>query len=546
VTFALTNYKNAIFNLSRNIMTLTLFGLIILSVVPAMFSGFFTTTTTTTTPSPSTAAATTNMVQTVMAQGEDPFPQINNETLTPAQKQAREQLLKQEGFSVDVIASNFSAPLNLLYGPDDTLWITERVGKDIVRIDPANGTMLSNMPIPNANQSAGQDGVLGMAFDPDFNNTHHIYVAYTYEQESGSRGGEEGEVPELKTKITRFTYDPFINNISEPLDLISGLSGSSDHNSGRMTFGPDGKLYYTIGDQGKNQLALACLNNMAQHLPTVDEVTAKNWSTYEGKVLRLNPDGSIPEDNPVINGVQSHIYTYGHRNAQGIAVGPTGDIYVAEHGDNSDDEINRLVAGGNYGWPYVSGFIDDKAYQYYNWSAAENCNELKFNDIAPAPSGVIVKNESEFNATNFVPPIQTFYTVYKGLNFTEAAKSCGEMASTCYPTVAPSSLSFYKSDALPGWENNLLMTTLKAGKIFKITLNDNGTAVSGEPEELFRSENRYRDIAFGPDGSTIYVITDPRGPVQAMKEGPITPTLTLWSPGSLIAFKYVGDNSTIH
>lgn len=480
-----------------------------------------------------------------MAQGEDPFPQINNETLTPDQKQAREQLLKQEGFFVDVIATNFSAPLNLLYGPDDTLWITERVGKDIVRIDPANGTMLSNMPIPNANQSTGQDGVLGMAFDPDFNNTHHIYVAYTYEQDSTSGGGGEGVVPDLNTKITRFTYDPSINNISEPLDLITGISGSSDHNSGRMTFGPDGKLYYTIGDQGKNQLALACINNMAQHLPTADEVTAKNWSTYEGKVLRMNPDGSIPEDNPVINGVQSHIYTYGHRNAQGITVGPTGDIYVAEHGDNSDDEINRLVAGGNYGWLYVSGYLDDKAYQYYNWSAAENCNELKFNDVAPAPAGVIVKNESEFNATNFAPPIQTFYTVDKGFNFTESAQSCGEMISTCYPTVAPSSLGLYTSDVLPGWENNILMTTLKAGKIFKIALNDNGTAVSGEPEELFRSENRYRDIAFSPDGSTIYVITDMRGPVQAMKEGPITPTLTLWSPGSLIAFKYGGSNSTV-
>ena len=190
------NHKNAIFNFKRSIMTLALFGLIILSVVPAMFSGFFITTTATT--------ATTNIVQTAIAQGEDPFPEINNETLTPSQKQAREQLLKQEGFSVDVIASNFSAPLNLLYGPDNTLWITERVGKDIVRINPANGTMLSNMPIPNANQSAGQDGVLGMAFDPDFNNTHNIYVAYTYEQDSGSGGGE-GEVPELKTKITRFT-----------------------------------------------------------------------------------------------------------------------------------------------------------------------------------------------------------------------------------------------------------------------------------------------------------------------------------------------------
>jgi PQQ-dependent dehydrogenase (s-GDH family) len=514
---------------------MVLFGLILLSVVPAMFNGFSTTNTST----------ATNIVQTVLAQGEDPFPVTNNETLTPAQQQAREDLLKEKGFSVNVIARNLSAPLNLLYGPDDTLWITERVGKDIVRIDPNNGTKLSTMPIPDANQSKGQDGVLGMAFDPDFNNTNHIYVAYTYEEESGSSNGTEGGVPELETKITRFTYDPTIQNISEPVDLISGLSGSGDHNSGRMIYGPDGMLYYTIGDQGKNQLALACLNNMAQHLPTTEEVAAKNWSTYEGKVLRMNPDGSIPEDNPVINGVQSHIYTYGHRNAQGIAVGSTGDIYVAEHGDNSDDEVNRLVAGGNYGWPYVSGYIDDKAYQYYNWSAAENCNELTFNDVAPAPTGVTVKNESEFNATNFVPPIQTFYTVDKGFNFTEAAKSCGEMTSTCYPTVAPSSLRLYTSDVIPGWENNLLMTTLKAGKIFKISLDDNGTAVSGQPEELFRSENRYRDIAFGPDGSTIYVITDPRGPVQAMNEGPITPTLTLWSPGALIAFKYGGGGEEV-
>ena len=94
--------------------------------------------------------------------------------MTPAQSAAREQLLQQEGFSVSAIARNQSAPLNILYGPDNTLWITERVGKDIVRIDPTNGTKLSTMPIPNANQSKGQDGVLGMAFDPDFNNTHHI------------------------------------------------------------------------------------------------------------------------------------------------------------------------------------------------------------------------------------------------------------------------------------------------------------------------------------------------------------------------------------
>jgi PQQ-dependent dehydrogenase (s-GDH family) len=322
------------------------------------------------------------VLSSVRAQGEDPF-SVANQTLTPGQQQAREQLLKQQGFTVNVIARNLSAPLNILYGPDDALWITERVGKDILRVDPVNGKKLSVMTIPGVNQSGGQDGLLGMAFDPYFDNTHHIYVAYTYEQT-----GEKS----LKTKIVGFTYDPNAGNISQPLDLISGLSASSDHNSGRMTFGPDGKLYYTIGDQGKNQLALACLNNLALHLPTADQVADKDWNTYERKVLRMNSDGSIPDDNPIIDGVKSHIFTYGHRNAQGITVGSDGDIYISEHGDNSDDEVNHLEPAGNYGWPYVSGYKDDKAYQFYNWSAAENCKDLKFNDVAPAPPGVTVKN----------------------------------------------------------------------------------------------------------------------------------------------------------
>ena len=214
------------------------------------------------------------------------------------------------------------------------------------------------------------------------------------------------------------------------MDLISGLSASSDRNSGRMIFGQDGKLYYTIGDQGKNRLALYCSNDLAQHLPTVRAGFSQELEYYEGKVLRMNPDGSIPNDNPEINGVKSHIFTYGHRNAQGIAMGPNGDIYISEHGDDSDDEVNRLQAGGNYGWPYVSGYKDNKAYQFYNWSAAQNCKDLTFNDIAPAPPGVTVMNEREFNAPDFVAPIHTFYTVENNFNFTN--HSCGEMASVCY------------------------------------------------------------------------------------------------------------------
>ena len=148
--------------------------------------------------------------------------------------------------------------------------------------------------------------------------------------------------------------------------------------------------------------------------------------------------------------------------------------------------------------------------------------------------------EREFEAKNFVPPIATFYTVENDYNFTKPI--CGGIDFICWPTVAPSSLRLYKSDDIPGWENTFLMPTLKAGRIFHLTLNEDGRALAKEPMELFRSENRYRDITFGPEGKTIYVITDPRGLVQAINDGGGGGVShDLWNPGSLLVFKYVGD-----
>src|SRR5688500_17299410 len=296
------------------------------------------------------------IIQSTLAQTELPSTELTQEKIQSLKSNQEKLLSIQKGFSVSVLTTNLSSPYNILYGPDDVLWITERVGKEIKRIDPTTGADLSVMQVPDVHQSGGQDGLMGMAFDPNFNNTHYIYAAYTYDDDAG-------EELDLSTKITRFTYNSNDRTISEPFDLIKGLPGSVDHNSGRMAFAPDGKLYYTIGDQGKNQFALYCMDVEAQDLPTQEQILAKNWDTYEGKVLRMNPDGSIPDDNPVINEVRSHIFTYGHRNAQGIAVGPNSDLYISEHSDKSDDEVNRLQAGGNYGWPYVSGHNDDHAYQ---------------------------------------------------------------------------------------------------------------------------------------------------------------------------------------
>lgn len=500
------------FKIRNGIITIVALALVLLLIMPTIL------------------VSNSSVTQSALAQTESTLPPGPSNDTSGIQGEQEVRLPSHEGFSVQVLATNFSAPYNILYGPDGALWITERVGKNITRVDPNNGSRLSSMPVPNVWQSAPQDGLMGMAFDPDFNNTHYIYVAYTYVADVGTE-------LDRRTKITRFTYDPATSTIAEPVDLISGLSGSTDHNSGRMIFGPDGMLYYTIGDQGKNYLANYCMNNEAQHLPTAEEVAAQNWDTYEGKVLRMNPDGSIPDDNPVINGVRSHIFTYGHRNAQGIAVGPNGnDLYISEHGDKSDDEVNRLQAGGNYGWPYIAGYDDEQsAYQYVNWSAAENCEELEFTNIGPPPAELPIVNESDFDAENFVPPIVTFYTVGNDYNFTDPA--CRDLAYICWPTVAPSSLHLYASDAIPGWNGTFLMTTLKGGRIFQLALGENGTALAQDPAELFRSENRYRDLAFGPDGRTIYVITDSLGPAQAIEGGATT---DLWNPGSLLVFRYEG------
>lgn len=103
----------------------------------------------------------------------------------------------------------------------------------------------------------------------------------------------------------------------------------------------------------------------SQRTATAQEVAKKDFSSYPGSTLRLNTDGSIPKDNPVINGVRSHIYTYGHRNAQGL-VFVENNLFSTEHGPSSDDELNLLEVGGNYGWPNVAGYKDNLAYEYVN------------------------------------------------------------------------------------------------------------------------------------------------------------------------------------
>jgi PQQ-dependent dehydrogenase (s-GDH family) len=175
----------------------------------------------------------------------------------------------------------------------------------------------------------------------------YVYLSYTY---------RPGANP--LQRIVRYTFSVTGANgtLAEPLVLLDSLPASNDHNSGRMVFGPDQKLYYTIGDQGGNQGRNYCKQVLSQVLPSQEEIDQRDWRHYPGKTLRINTDGSIPDDNPEIAGVRSHVFSYGRRNAQGIVFGSNGLLYSDEHGPDTDDEVNLLSAGRNYGWPRVVSF----------------------------------------------------------------------------------------------------------------------------------------------------------------------------------------------
>jgi PQQ-dependent dehydrogenase (s-GDH family) len=258
-------------------------------------------------------------------------------------------------FSMRVLTTGLGNPWSVRWGPDDHLWLTERTERRVTRVHPVNGTKMTVLALEDV-VTGPQQGLLGLVLHPDLlagTGNDYVYVSYTYDASGGA-----GEL-DRKGKIVRFTYDQSTDQLIDPTEVLTGIPAGTDHNAGRMQFGPDGMLYYAAGDQGENQFRNFRNPILSQLLPTQEEVDNADWVSYTGKILRLELDGSIPADNPEIEGVRSHIYTYGHRNPQGIAFSDHGHLYSVEHGPSSDDELNLLVPGGNYGWPHVSGFRDD-------------------------------------------------------------------------------------------------------------------------------------------------------------------------------------------
>ncbi|GHB69719.1 quinoprotein glucose dehydrogenase [Streptomyces viridiviolaceus] len=436
------------------------------------------------------------------------------------------------GFTKQVVATGLGNPYEIVWGPDGFLWVTEKSGRKVTRVNPRTGAKSTVLDLTQkaVHTMGGQDGVLGLALHPDLlknKGRDYVYVSYTYDSNTS-----DAEVDQ-RLRIDRYTYDSKTGQLGRPKNLISGLASGTDHQSARLRYGPDGKLYYTIGDQGANQLQHFCEPNRAQWLPTEEQIEAKDWIAYRGKTLRLNPeDGSIPADNPVLNGVRSHVWAYGFRNAQGLDFGSDGTLYNGDQGPKTDDEVNVLTKGANYGWPHVAGYRDDKAYAFHEWSASAPtpCADLTFSDLE-VPESVPQQKETDWQG-RFTEPIRTFGTVDTGYDF--ADPKCGELVYICWPSLANSSITYYpETGGITGLRNSLLMTTLKDGSVYRLKLTDDGQKVT-EATPLWKAQNRYRDIALSPDGKSVYVATDSEGNVRDRNGAPTT---ELENPGSILVFR---------
>lgn len=218
---------------------------------------------------------------------------------------------------VSVLAEGLDTPWEIVFLPGGDLLVTERFGQ-LTRLAP-DGSVAD---VPGVSET-GEGGLLGLALDPDFASSGLLYFYLT----SDSGGSWEN-------RVERYYYDG--HSLSERTVILDGIRGAANHDGGRLEFGPDGYLYITTGDAG-------------------DEQSAQDPESLNGKILRIAADGSIPVDNPFGNAV----WSLGHRNPQGLAWDDQGNLWSTEHGpsglSSGFDELNRIVPGGNYGWPVVYG-----------------------------------------------------------------------------------------------------------------------------------------------------------------------------------------------
>ena len=403
-----------------------------------------------------------------------------------------------ESFSVRTVIDKQRMPHDLVYGPDNNIWYTERFAGQVSFVDPTTGVKTTVLTLGSKMVLVGgQDGLMGLALHPNFlTGSPYVYISYTYQSLSATV---------RKTRIERYTYNFSTKLLEQPVTVLENIPGSNDHNSARIAVGPDLKLYYSVGDMGAGQYDNISRTNNAQNL-----------SIYEGKILRLNTEpinGSwIPPDNPFTSGGQpTAIYTFGHRNPQGLVWGNVNGaniLYSSEHGPFSDDEINIIEVGRNYGWPEVAGYCDGN----YNGKVIGGFT--------------VIDEQANCAALNAKEPLRSIFP---------SANPPSDGDNMTWPSVAPSGTDFYGSTAIPGWQNSLLIASLKKGVIIRYKLSNDGQSIISDTINYFRGMGRFRDVVVSPDGMKIYVACDSSGSTSG-PTGNVTTTPA--NPGSILEFTY--------
>lgn len=311
-------------------------------------------------------------------------------------------------YDIEIIAENLYVPWAIAISQEGKLYFTERSGE--IRVIE-NGSILPQPLVAFQPPfiSSGEGGLMGIVLDPDFIQNRYMYVMHTYE--------EDNRIYNRVIRLVEENNNAFIDQV-----LIDRIPGARIHNGGRLKIGPDQNLYITTGDAGNSSLA-------------------QDLSSIAGKILRINLDGSIPNDNPFPG---SPIYSYGHRNPEGIDWNINNILYASEHGQSAHDEINIIRPGANYGWPLVQG--DE---------------------------------------------------VLSGVDIQRPLIHSGDV------TWAPSGITFVTQGT---WEGRLLVANLRGEQLLMITLNEDGSNVL-DVETIFRGQfGRLREALESNDGS-IYLTT---------------------------------------
>jgi len=448
-------------------------------------------------------------------------------------------------------------PWEITYGPDNNLWITESRGYKVHKMDPNTGAKTTVLDLnsnstdltafgadslrafnltstSNWNGSAlnwPQGGLAGLAIHPNFGDGSghdYVYISYVHRFLS-TAAGSAGIF--FRNKIVRFTYNSSTGKLGTPAVVCDTIPGGQDHNSQRMiiapvTAGGTNYLFYAAGDMGAGQFA----NRLRPQ-------NAQNIASYEGKILRFNlepdadgdetvPNAWIPNTNPynTMLGKQSAVYSTGIRNNQGFAYDTlTNKLYGSSHGPYSDDEINVIEGFRNYGHPLIQGFAADGN---YNGNTASGTN-TSVSAGAPytdnlgvstcPPIGNEANNKTAIDAAGkgaYKDPMFSAYAASAAtvLNLWQTNPG-NALPAPGWPTEAWSGLDLYSNKLIPGWKRSLVAASLKWGRLVRIKLNGDGEGTAPannvtDTVSYFNSQNRFRDLAFSPDGKDIFVVMD--------------------------------------